>query len=114
MTHVGSSGRLERVGKVTVSDPSYHGGLGLCTILYNAGLACEPAFYFWWATLASNLTLAALLNAAAEQTQTQLLIPRDRWGRCQPPFELDEWTCSHNVAINPDTGECLTCGAYLR
>jgi hypothetical protein len=113
MTHVGDSGRLERVGQVTLSDPSYHSGLGLCTILYHAGSASVPAFYFWWATLASNLALAALLTSASEQTTERLLIPLDRWGKRVPSYELDQWTCPHSDHIDFDTGECASCGAIV-
>lgn len=27
--------------------------------------------------------------------------------------EIDQDNCPHNTAIEPDTGECLTCGAFL-
>jgi len=59
---VGQSGMLEVVDGVTVSDPQWHGGIGLCSLLYHAG-----AFKAWHDCLAANLTLAALLSVAYER-----------------------------------------------
>jgi hypothetical protein len=46
------------------------------------------------------------LSALAEIRESrQLLTPRI--------VEVDETNCTHNSEIDPDTGKCLTCGAYV-